>query len=159
MNIIMADGRVFVRQAKHEGIRYDIIVLDAFNGSYIPSHLTTKEFLEEIFLVLRDGGCVVSNIHHSNKLYEYQQRTFTKVALQNYVFEGNNAIVISTQQKDKLSREEVEKKIFQIQNKYQFSFNLNSIGKKLIEIPTWDTDGDILTDDYSPVNVLKAKKL
>ncbi|MCG8632943.1 MAG: fused MFS/spermidine synthase, partial [Desulfobacterales bacterium] len=67
-NIIVADGRVYVRRAKHEGIQYDLIVLDAFNGSYIPSHLTTRDFLQEVFLLLKDGGCVVSNIHHRNRL-------------------------------------------------------------------------------------------
>ena len=160
MNIIVADGRVYVRQAKHRGIRYDIIVLDAFNGSYIPSHLTTKEFLQEVFILLTDGGCVVSNIHPRNKLYEYQQRTYSEVALQNYVFEGtSNTIVISSQQKKNLSHQEVKEKIFQLQNQFQFSFDLNAIGKMLIEKATWETEGDILTDDYSPVNVLKSKKL
>lgn len=158
-NIIVADGRVYIRQAKNKGIRYDIIVLDAFNGSYIPSHLTTKEFLQEAFSLLKDGGCVVSNLHHKNKLYEYQQRTFSEVALQNYTFKSNNAIVISTQQKERFSNEEVEMKLAQLQNKFQFSFSLNSIGRKLIKKPTWDTKGGILTDDYSPVNVLKSKKL
>ena len=86
-NTIIADGRVYIRQAKNKGIRYDIVVLDAFNGSYIPSHLTTKEFLQETLSILKDGGCIVSNIHPRNKLYEYQQRTFSDVALQNYVFE------------------------------------------------------------------------
>jgi spermidine synthase len=159
-NIIVADGRVYVRQAKHKDIRYDIIVLDAFNGSYIPSHLTTKEFLQEVFYLLKDGGCVVSNIHSKNKLYEYQQRTYSEVALQNYVFEGAvNTIVISRQQKNNLTHQEVRKKLIQLQNQFQFSFNLDSIGKRLIEKPSWDTEGDILTDDYSPVNVLKSKKL
>jgi spermidine synthase len=160
MSIIVADGRVYVRQAKYKGIKYDIIVLDAFNGSYIPSHLTTKEFLQEVFFIVKDGGCVVSNIHHGNKLYEYQQRTYSEVALQNYVFEGtSNAIVISSQQRNGLSRQKVKKKLFQLQNQFQFVFNLNSVGKMLIEKPTWDIEGDILTDDFSPVNILKSKQL
>ncbi|MBT6339703.1 MAG: fused MFS/spermidine synthase [Desulfobacula sp.] len=158
-NTIVSDGRVYVHQAKNKGLRYDIIVLDAFNGSYIPSHLTTKEFLQEVFSLLKNGGCVVSNIHHKNKLYEYQQRTYSEVATQNYTFKGNNAVIISTQDRDRLSRKEVKKKFSQIQNQFQLSFNLKSIANKLIKRPTWDTEGDILTDDYSPVNVLKSKKL
>jgi spermidine synthase len=158
-NIIISDARVYVHQAKSTGVEYDIIVLDAFNGSYIPSHLTTKEFLHETFSLLKAGGCVVSNIHPRNELYAYQQRTYSAVAVQNYVFEGKlNAIVISTQSRDRLSNEEVKKKLYQLQNQFQFYFDLNSIGNKLIEKPTWNTKGDILTDDYSPVNVLKSKK-
>lgn len=160
MSIFVADGRVYVRQAKYKGTKYDIIVLDAFNGSYIPSHLTTKEFLQEVFLIVKDGGCVVSNIHHGNKLYGYQQRTYSAVALQNYVFEGaSNAIVISSQQQNSLSRQKVKKKLFQLQNQFQFTFNLNSVGKLLIDQPAWNTEGDILTDDFSPVNILKSKQL
>jgi spermidine synthase len=158
--VIVADGRVYVRQAKYLNTKYDIIVLDAFNGSYIPSHLTTKEFLQEVLLLVNDGGCVVSNIHHGNKLYAYQQRTFSEVALQNYVFEGtSNSIIISSQQRNRISRQEVEKRLLQLQNKFQFPFNLSSVGKMLIEKPTWDIEGDILTDDFSPVNILKSKKL
>lgn len=92
------------------------------------------------------------------RLIPYQQRTFSKVALQNYTFKGNNAIVISTQQTERLSNKEVEEKLAHLQNQFQFSFSLNSMGRKLIKKPTWDTKGDILTDDYSPVNVLKSKK-
>lgn len=159
-NVIVADGRVYVRQAKSVKKQYDIIVLDAFNGSYIPAHLTTKEFLQEVFSLIKDGGCVVSNIHHRNKLYGYQQRTYSEVALQNYVFEEKiSAIVISNQQISKLSGQEVKERFTQLQNQFQFSFNLNSIGRMLIEKPTWDTEGDILTDDFSPVNILKSKKL
>jgi hypothetical protein len=29
----------------------------------------------------------------------------------------------------------------------------------LIEKPTWDIEGDILTDDFSPVNILKSKQM
>ena len=101
----------------------------------------------------------MSNIHNSNKLYGYQQRTFAEVALQNYVFEGEyNFVIISTQEKARLSDQEIKNSISRMQNQHGFSFNLELIGKMLVEKPTWDTTGDILTDNYSPVNVLKSSK-
>ena len=158
-NITVSDGRVYVRQAKQKGLRYDLIILDAFNGSYIPPHLTTREFLKEVLLILNDGGSVVSNIHHRNKLYGYQQRTFADVFPQNYVFEGkHNAIVISTGQKIKLFRQHIEKELSKLQKRFHFSFDPKALSELLIDKPSWNTKGDILTDGYSPVNVLISKE-
>ena len=102
----------------------------------------------------------MSNIHNRNKLYSYQQRTYSDVAQQNYVFEGKfNTIIISTEETARLSHQEVKKSISRLQNQFRFSFNFDLIGRMLVEKPTWDAFGDILTDDYSPVNVLKSKNL
>ena len=156
----IADGRVYVRQARDSGKRYDIIILDAFNGTYIPPHLTTKEFLQEVFELLNDNGCIASNVHNNNKLYGYQQRTYANVAPQSYIFEGkNNAIIVSTRQRTKKTRQEIKDSIFQLQGLHGFSFNLETVGELLIKKPTWPTQGEILTDNFSPVNILKSKKM
>ena len=41
------DGRIFVKRALLKKQTYDWIILDAFNGDYIPEHLMTVEFLQE----------------------------------------------------------------------------------------------------------------
>ena len=50
--VAIADARVFIRRAGLRGKRYDVIVLDAFTGDYIPEHLMTVEFLNETAALL-----------------------------------------------------------------------------------------------------------
>ena len=45
--VIVSDGRVYTKRAVGRQEHYDLIMLDAFNGDYIPEHLMTREYLEE----------------------------------------------------------------------------------------------------------------
>jgi len=42
--------------------RYDVIVLDAYRQPYIPFHLTTREFFQQVRDHLRPGGAVAVNV-------------------------------------------------------------------------------------------------
>ena len=41
---------------------YDLVIGDAFGGSSVPWHLTTREFLEEVDRVMRDDALYVMNV-------------------------------------------------------------------------------------------------
>ena len=43
--IFEEDGRVFAKRMGKQGIRYDLVMLDAFDHEYIPEHMLTREFL------------------------------------------------------------------------------------------------------------------
>ena len=45
LNVIVGDGRAALANSPH---RYDVIALDAFRVPYIPWHLTTREFMQEL---------------------------------------------------------------------------------------------------------------
>ena len=51
LKVYVEDGRIFIKKRLRlkEVPKYDIIILDAFNGDYIPFHLMTREFLREVF--------------------------------------------------------------------------------------------------------------
>ena len=55
------DGRVFVKRALRKDRRFDFILLDAFNSDYIPEHMMTKEYLEEVKGLLKPGGIIMAN--------------------------------------------------------------------------------------------------
>ena len=63
---IAADGRVFLNRNKE---RYDLILLDAYRGGYVPFHLLTKEFYTLVKDRLTPGGAVAFNVHDGTKLY------------------------------------------------------------------------------------------
>ncbi|HBW97080.1 MAG TPA: spermidine synthase, partial [Pseudoalteromonas sp.] len=73
------DGRIFIKRAAIKKQKYDWIILDAFNGDYIPEHLLTKEFFEEVKSVLAEGGVIAANTFSSSKLYEHESATYHAV--------------------------------------------------------------------------------
>ena len=58
MEVFHQDGRVFLDRTNE---KYDAIFIDAFASS-IPFHLTTEEFVAEVFNRLNEGGVVAMNI-------------------------------------------------------------------------------------------------
>ncbi len=52
------DGRVYLRRSTQQ---YDIIGMDAYHQPYIPFHLTTREFFQEVSNHLSDQGVAVVN--------------------------------------------------------------------------------------------------
>ena len=157
---IVSDGRVFVRRAIRAGWRYDMIVLDAYTSSYIPPHMMSKEFLEQVGCILAPGGCIVSNVHSSERLYDYEQRTYAAVFPQNYTFLGkksSNAIIISKTQPGTITKADILAKAQALQKRHKFSFDLTAIVDMYAEKRDWKETGDILTDDFSPVNLLRMR--
>ena len=47
-HVFEEDGRVFAKRMGKQRLRYDLVMLDAFDHEYIPEHLLTREFLLEI---------------------------------------------------------------------------------------------------------------
>ncbi len=60
------DGRVFLNRRKET---YDLILVDAYHGGYVPFHLLTKEFYALIKQRLSPGGAAAFNVHDGTKLY------------------------------------------------------------------------------------------
>ena len=60
------DGRVFLNRRKET---YDLILVDAFHGGYVPFHLLTREFYALVKQRLAPGGAAAFNVHDGTKLY------------------------------------------------------------------------------------------
>jgi spermidine synthase len=56
---VVADARYWLDT---QAGRYDVVVLDAYRQPYIPFHLTTKEFFQQVKAHLEPGGVVAVNV-------------------------------------------------------------------------------------------------
>ena len=56
VRVTVSDGRVFVKRAIRSHAVYDLVMLDAFDQQYIPEHLETREFLQEVGQILAPDG-------------------------------------------------------------------------------------------------------
>ena len=75
----LMDGRVFVKRQLRLNRSYDMIILDAFNGDYIPEHLMTMEFFREVKALLSVNGLLVANTFSDNKLFHHESVTYQNV--------------------------------------------------------------------------------
>jgi spermidine synthase len=59
LNAVAQDGRYFLANSPR---KYDVIAIDAYRPPYIPFHLTTREFFEQVRDHLNDNGVVAINV-------------------------------------------------------------------------------------------------
>ncbi len=157
LNVHEEDGRVFVKKALRAGTKYDIIMLDAFEDEYIPEHMSTKEFLLEVKSVMTPDGVVAANTFSSNRLYPYESATYESVFGPFYNLKLGNRIIYA--QPNKL----VDKATLTA-NAKKFEAQFDKRGFKpdwLLEMATserdWDKNTRILTDQFSPSNILNSR--
>jgi len=132
--------------------KYDIIILDAFRGGYIPFHLLTKEYFSLIKEHLNTNGCVVLNLHTNSELYDSTIVTLkdTFANIDSYI--DGITIVYDGQ---KRSRDSLAANAKTIQDKYGFYYDMNKIIHLTSDL-TYNPDAKLLTDDFAPVNFLDA---
>jgi len=158
LNVIEADGRVLVKRALREQKSYDLIMLDAFDHEYIPEHLLTREFLQEVKALLAPGGVLAANTFSSSRLYDHESATYASVFPEFFNLKRENRVIIAADgplpSADQLR-----------DNSKRFEQAFSSFGistAKLLPLfsrkQDWDRDARILTDQYSPANLLNFGK-
>ncbi|WP_082897147.1 spermidine synthase [Thalassotalea crassostreae] len=152
----MQDGRIFIKRALMRKDKYDVVILDAFNGEYIPEHLMTKEFLEETKGLLTEQGIVVANTFSSSELYHYESATYREVFGDFYTINksktGNRVIIASNEEvKPELLSQGVE--LLQ-KPLAEYDVDLEKTVGYLMKETELPRKYRVLTDQYSPANLL-----
>ena len=158
MTVYVDDGRPFIKRAGIRGQKYDYIVLDAFSGDYIPEHMLTREFLEEVNAIMTEDGVLVANTFSTSRLYDHESVTYQRAFGEFYNFKlptSGNRIIIA--QLDALPpRGEM------VEESRRIAPSLEKYGVRLTEYPRrlttrvdWDMSRRELTDQYSPGNLLR----
>jgi len=157
-HLIESDARVFLSRHTEP---YDLIIVDAFTGSYIPFHLMTKEFYRLVHDRLAPHGVAAINILPGEKLFDSNVRTL-KLAFDNIDFFNSgepvrylsNVIVLG--RLDRCTEAETLQKAVAAQQRYKFRFDVSQlVTARRMEAPK-TTKGDVLTDDFAPVDVYDA---
>ena len=158
MQVSVMDARVFVKRAGLRGDKYDYIVLDAFTGDYIPEHLLTREFLQEVQDIMTPDGVLVANTFSTSRFYDHESVTYADVFGEFFNFKlpySGNRIIIAQMvplppRGDLVSRAQ------------DFSDALDKYDIPILEYPArlstnvdWDMSRRVLTDQFAPANLLR----
>ncbi len=154
------DGRIFIKRAALKKQQFDWIILDAFNGDYIPEHLLTKEFFEEIKSVLAEGGIVAANTFSSSKLYEHESATYHAVFgdFINVTANNNSNRIILAGYSNIPTEQQIAQRVTQLAPLLApYDVDIKAISQRMFftkDGKDWPSDTKVLTDQYSPANLL-----
>lgn len=149
------DARVFVRKQRRAGVVYDLVLIDAFDRNYIPEHLLTREFLQEVKSLLGPAGVLATNTFSSDTLARHEAATYQAVfgRLYNVDMASGNRIMLAG--RDGLpSLADVRK------NASLLDVRLGGLGLSSqdllarFQLQPSASGVRILTDQYSPSNLL-----
>jgi len=150
------DGRVFAKRMAKQGIRYDLIMLDAFDHEYIPEHMLTREFLQEIKALLTPDGVLAANTFATSKLYDFESATYFSVFGQFYRLKRGNRVILVRRnglpERDELNRnaDALESRLAPLGADKEWLLPMFDVESG------WPRNTRILTDQYSPSNLLNG---
>jgi spermidine synthase len=156
--VVNQDGRLFLSNSKE---RYDVILIDAYRGPFVPFHLLTKEFYQIVKDHLAEGGVVAQNVEPTTMLFDSAVKTIHSVfpQVEFYLAEGN-VVTIAYNGPEKTDAE-LESLAGARQNEFHLRYDLHKMLADRKRLPlddsgTIDKTAKILTDDFAPVEALKA---
>lgn len=154
----VVDARVFIKRAALQGTKYDFVMLDAFTGEYIPEHLLTQEFLEEVKQILTPDGVLVANTFSTSNLYDHESVTYKTVfgAFFNFKLSGTGNRVIIAQQKPLPNLGQLKAAAEELRPSLRpYNVDILDFPNRLTTRVDWDESKRVLTDQFSPANLLR----
>lgn len=156
--VFIEDGRVFVKRMIPQKPNYDLVLLDAFDADYIPEHMLTREFLQEVKSVMTPNGVIVANTFSDSALYDYESVTYRTVfgsffnlKLANRIIVGR-ASGISPDDLANAKKNAISLEAELTRRGTGSNFLLPLLSTKV----DWNPSTRVLTDQYSPSNLLNA---
>jgi spermidine synthase len=146
------DGRVFLARTDKS---FDIVLVDAYRGPFVPFHLLTREFFTLAKKRLKPGGALVQNVEPSTMLFDSAVATISNVFTNLDFYKGEGNIVIVAYDGARKSAADLRRVAGERQGKYNFRYDMS----KLLDLqfsPRVDWSKQPLTDDFAPTEYLRA---
>ncbi len=154
----VADGRLFVEEAPADA-RWDMIILDAFRGVFVPYHLKTAEFYRACLGRLSPQGVVVANLHNATKMYPHDRNTLAAVFPQRYSFvseSGNQTTFVASADRRRVGPYALRRNAVALRER--FDFDLLGLAARYYMRTDWELGAEVLHDDFRPKELQEAAK-
>ncbi len=152
------DGRLYLSESKQ---KYDIILIDAYRGPFVPFHLLTKEFYQIVKDHLAEGGVVAQNIEPTTMLFDSAVKTVNAVFPQLDFYRADGNIVTIAYDGAERKPEDLAAVAAERDKAYGLRYPLAEMlaQRRHIQIEggkVIDPSAKVLTDDFAPVEALKS---
>jgi spermidine synthase len=150
--LFVEDGRKFL-MTTHE--TYDLVLLDAYRGAFVPFHLLTGEFYVELKRHLVPGGVVVENISTEALLADSTLATLEHAFQQVECFRVGDNLVAVAYDGPRKPDDELLQHAQQLDTQYHLPYSMVAMLRGRTEAPA-KPGVRPLTDDFAPVDTLNA---
>jgi spermidine synthase len=150
--IEVADGRRYMLKSD---ARWNIIMVDAYRGPFVPFHLLTTEFFKVVKSRLKPGGVVVQNIEPSTMMFDSALATIQKTFPNVDLYEAGGNIIAVAYEGPRRTQEALLARAGALQKEFRFLYPLPDLAKER-RIVTRPVPGKVLSDDFAPVESLLA---
>lgn len=147
-----ADGRMYLRRTNAQ---YDLIMVDAYRGTFVPFHLLTREFFETVKSRLAPGGAVAQNIEPCTMLYESAINTLKAVFDHVDVYNSGGNVVAVAYDGEIPTQAQFRRRARQLQAAHNFRHPIEPM-IEIRRIANRLRGASVLTDDFAPVESLNA---
>jgi predicted membrane-bound spermidine synthase len=152
---IASDGRVFLTRNTD---RYDVVLVDAFHGGYVPFHMLTKEFYTLLRQRLAPGGVAAFNVRDKTRLYRSTLKTLLTVFPGLDLYPASEDQVIAVASNSVPEKAALERRAATLQERYRFRFPLPELlSSRLERPPGYANNSEVITDDFAPTDVYGAR--
>ena len=151
MKTVVADGRAFLLR---DNRTWDVILLDAYRGPFVPFHLLTKEFFALVKSRLAPGGVVLQNIEPTTMLFDSATATLHSVFPSVDFYDGVENVVAVGYDGPAPRQAELLARAATAQQRYKLRYDLRRLvaDRRVLRRPI----GKVMTDDFAPVETLRA---
>lgn len=149
------DGRYGLKQLQDH--RYTVVAIDAYKPPYIPFHLTTVEYFQEIKDLLTEDGVVAINVGRTptdRRFVDAMTNTLLKVYPSVHAMDvprSLNTILVATQ--DETSSENLAQNLSRL-NTIEYPDLAQVMENGINAIVTTVTNDVVFTDDRAPVETI-----
>ena len=152
LNVSVADGRIYLQRNKGP---WDVIMVDAYRGPFVPFHLLTKEFFALAKSRLAPGGVMVQNIEPTTMLFDSAIATIRSVFDNVDAYQANGNIVAVAYDGPPMDQATLKARAQKLDQTYDLRYPITDMlahRRLILKMP----DGKVLTDDFAPVESLLA---
>lgn len=150
----VGDGRLFIENASEP---WDLIMLDAFRGVFVPFHLKTREAYAACLAKLNPGGVVVANLHNLTRMYPHDRETLADVFPHCYSFvseSGNQTTFVASGSSERVGTYAIRENARKVADR--FDFDTLGLSARYYMRTDWDPESSVLTDDFNPAELESA---
>jgi spermidine synthase len=146
------DGRMFLTRSNK---LFDIILVDAYRGPFVPFHLLTREFFSIAQKHLKPGGVLVQNVEPTTMLFDSAVATISNVFAHLDFYHGGGNIVVVAYDGPLKTAADLQRVAGERQAKFNLRYDLTGLLAQRYS-PDIDQSKPPLTDDFAPAEYLRA---
>ncbi|MGH6742480.1 MAG: spermidine synthase [Bradyrhizobium sp.] len=151
LRTVVSDGRAFLMR---DNEKWDVILIDAYRGPFVPFHLLTKEFYQLVKSRLNPGGVVVQNIEPSTMLFASATATLKSVFPSVDLYDGGGNVVAIGYDGPSLRQADLLQRAALAQQRTHARYDLRTMAgeRRVFGQPA----GKVMTDDFAPVETMRS---